>query len=261
MPGSLLTTERRLMKNKTDAYETLSVIYDEVMKEIDYKLWSGYIMDIAEDHFSNKNFKVLELSAGIGKMARRISKKFSNYVFTDKSFNMLQQGNEINLRKVCCDMTALPFNEKFDFIFSTFDSVNYLLSKSKILSLFTEVKQVLSEKGIFTFDVSLENNSLEFKRNQKSSGLAKGYRFKRTSKYNPKSRIHKNIFEIKDQSGVVIQEVHKQKIYKFDTYFKLANEAGLVVVECLEAFTFDHGNENSERIQFILKPIGIDVKF
>ena len=107
----------------------------------------------------------------------------------------------------------------------------------------------------------MENNSLEFKRNQKSSGLAKGYRFKRTSKYNPKSRIHKNTFEITNRFGEVIQEEHRQKIYKFDTYFELANEAGLVVVECLEAFTFDHGNENSERIQFILKPIGKNVKF
>lgn len=249
------------MKVKTEAYESLSVIYDEVMKEIDYKHWSDYIMDIAEDHFKNKKVKVLELSAGIGKMARRISKKFSNYVFTDKSFSMLQQGNEINLKKVCCDMTALPFNGKFDFIFSTFDSVNYLLSKNKLLSLFTGVNKVLSENGIFTFDVSLENNSLEFKRNQRSSGVANGYGFKRTSKYNPKSRIHKNIFEITDHLGVVTQEVHRQKIYKFDTYFELANEAGFVVVECLEAFTFDHGNENSERIQFILKPIGRNVKF
>jgi ubiquinone/menaquinone biosynthesis C-methylase UbiE len=241
------------LKIKTEAYDSLSIIYDEVMKEIDYKLWSDYIIDIAKDHFKSKNAKVLELSAGNGKMARRVSKKFSNYIFTDKSFPMLQQGNNINVRKVCCDMTALPFNKEFDIIFSTFDSVNYLLSKSKILSLFIEIEKILSEKGIFTFDVSLENNSLECKKYHVTKGSAKGYRFKRTSKYNPKSRIHKNVFEITNQHGAVIREVHRQKIYKFDTYFELAHEAGLTVVECLEAFTFENGNENSERIQFILK--------
>ena len=249
------------MKVKTEAYESLSVIYDEVMKEIDYKHWSDYIVDIAKDHFKQKNANVLELTAGVGNIAGRISKNFASYVFTDRSFNMLQQGNEINLNKVCCDMTALPFSGKFDFIFSTFDSVNYLLSKSKLLSLFKEVKQVLSENGIFTFDVSLEKNSLDFKKNQNSSGITKGYRFRRTSKYNPKSRIHKNTFEITDHLGVVTREVHKQKIYKFDTYVELAYEAGLVVAECLDAFTFDHGNEHSERIQFILKPIRRNVKF
>ena len=248
------------MKVKTETYESLSVIYDEVMRDIDYKLWSDYILDIAKDHLEDKKVKVLELSAGIGNMARMIHKYFSSYIITDKSFYMIQQGNGLNLKKVCCDMTSLPFNGKFDFIFSTFDSVNYLLSKNKLLSLFTEIKNVLSENGIFTFDVSLEKNSLDFKRNQKSSGIAKGFRFKRTSKYNSKSRIHKNTFEIIDHLGVVTQEVHKQKIYKFDTYFELINEAGLVVVECLEAFTFDHGNENSDRIQFILKPIGRNVK-
>ena len=39
------------MKIKTEAYESLSIIYDEVMKTIDYKLWSDYIIDIAKDLF------------------------------------------------------------------------------------------------------------------------------------------------------------------------------------------------------------------
>ncbi len=241
------------MKIKTDAYEALSFIYDEVMKEIDYKVWSEYIIDIAKDYFNKKNVKVLELSAGNSKMAKRISKKFPNYIATDKSYKMLKQGTGIDIRKVCCDMSVLPFNRKFEFIFSTFDSVNYLLSKKRLLSLFEGVKDVLSEDGIFTFDVSLEKNSLEFKKNHQSFGSTNGYRFKRISKYYPKSRIHKNIFEITNQFGIVTQEVHKQKIYKFDTYFELIHKAGLSVVECLDAFTFNNGNQDSERIQFILK--------
>lgn len=241
------------MKIKTEAYESLSIIYDEVMKEIDYNLWSDYILDIAKDHIKKKNATVLELSAGKGKMAGIISKKFTNYILTDKSYPMLKLGNSLDVRKVCCDMTALPFNKKFDIIFSTFDSVNYLLSKRKLLSLFKEVKKVLSENAIFTFDVSLEKNSLKFKKNHHTIGSTNGYKFKRTSKYYPDSRIHKNIFEITNKYGVVTKEIHKQKIYKFGTYFELANIARLVIVECLDAFTFNNGNQNSERIQFILK--------
>ena len=241
------------MKIKTNAYESLSFIYDEVMKEIDYDLWSDYILDVSNVYIKKKNAKVLELSAGNGKMAGRISKKFTNYISTDKSYPMLKLGNSIDVRKVCCDMTALPFDKKFDIIFSSYDSVNYLMSKRILLLLFKEVRNVLSENGIFTFDVSLEKNSLKFKKNHHTFGSANGYRFKRTSKYYPNSRIHKNIFEITNQYGIATQEVHKQKIYKFDTYFEVIHSAGLAVVECLDAFTFNNGNQNSERIQFILK--------
>jgi len=150
-------------------------------------------------------------------------------------------------------MTCLPFNKQFDLIYSTFDSVNYLLSKRKLLNLFYEVKRVLKEDGIFTFDVSLEKNSLEFENSFDREGNYEGYSFYRKSRYSRKSRIHKNIFKITGKNGSIITEVHKQKIFKFDTYFDLIDKAGMYVVECLDTFTFNNGSENSERVQFIVK--------
>lgn len=223
------------------------------MKEVNYKQWAEYILDIIRDHNIKKSAKVLELSAGNGMITRRVCKKFPNYISSDKSIEMLQRGDKIDVKKVCCDMVALPFKTKFDVIFSTFDSVNYLLSRKKLLELFKEIKKVLSENGIFTFDVSLEKNSEAFKKMHVTNGAANGYKYERVSKYNPKSRIHKNIFEITNQFGKVTKEVHLQKIYNFDIYFELFHAAGLVAVECLDAFTFNNGNKNSDRIQFILK--------
>lgn len=223
------------------------------MKEVNYKRWANYILDIIEDQLDKKKLKVLELSAGNGMITRRVFKKFPDYISTDISLEMLQQGNKIDVQKVCCDMVALPFTTKFDVIFSTFDSVNYLLSKRKLLRFFKGIKKVLSENGIFTFDVSLEKNSREFQKMHVTYGTANGYKYKRVGKYYPKSRIHKNIFEITDQFGIVTKEVHEQKIFNFDIYFELLRKAGLVAVECLDAFTFNNGNQNSERIQFILK--------
>jgi len=255
MLAELLKTVRRLVKVKTNAYTSLSLIYDEVMKEVNYKRWAEYILDIIEDHLAKKNANILELSAGNGMITKRVSKKFPNYISSDISLEMLRQGDRINVKKVCCDMVVLPFTTKFDVIFSTFDSVNYLLSKRRLLKFFKEIKKVLSENGIFTFDVSLEKNSREFKKMYVTNGSVNGYKYKRVSKYNPKSRIHKNIFEITDQFGIVTKEIHLQKIFNFDIYFDLFSKAGLVAVECLDAFTFNNGNQNSERIQFILKSI------
>ena len=150
-------------------------------------------------------------------------------------------------------MTCIPLNTKFDLVFSAFDSVNYLLTRKQLIKLFSEIRNLLSEKGIFTFDVSLEKNSLDFTDLYMVESEASGYRFERKSKYNPETRIHKNTFKITDRNGKVKREIHKQKIFKFNTYFKLIEKAGLFVVECLDAFTFNNGNPNCERVQFILK--------
>ena len=231
------------------------------MRDVKYKKWSNYLLDVVSEYVDKKTPSVLELGAGDCKIARRIFKKYHNIIASDLSLSMLQQGNKVFISKVCCDMTSLPFNNKFDIIYSTFDSVNYLLTKRKLLTLFLEVKKVLSSSGIFTFDVSMEKNSLDFEGSYAVEGKINGYSFTRKSKYNSSSRIHKNIFNITDEYGNVKKEIHKQKIYKFESYFDIIAKSGLYVVECLDAFTFNNGNQNSERVQFILKYKNTNAKF
>ncbi len=248
------------MDNSAD-YESVSLIYGELMRGVKYKKWSKYLLDVVNGYIDKNNPSVLELGAGDCKIARNISQKYYNIIASDRSLPMLQQGKKVFIPKVCCDMTSLPFNNKFDLIYSTFDSVNYLISNRKLLNLFLEVKKVLTSSGIFTFDVSLEKNSLEFEGSYKVEGKINGYSFTRKSKYNSSSRIHKNIFSITDEYGNIKKEVHKQKIYKFETYFEIIAKSGMYVVECLDAFTFSNGNRNSERVQFILKNNNKNAKF
>jgi SAM-dependent methyltransferase len=248
-------------KDNSTVYESVSLIYGELMRDVKYSKWSKYLLDVVSEYLDKKNPSVLELGAGDCKIARRLSKNYKNIIASDLSLPMLKQGKRVSISKICCDMTSLPFNNKFDLIYSTFDSVNYLLSNKKLLTLFLEVKKNLTSSGIFTFDVSLERNSLDFEGSYSVEGKINGYSFTRKSKYNSSSRIHKNIFSITDEYGNVTKEVHKQKIYKFETYFDIIAKAGMYVVECLEAFTFNNGNQNSERVQFILKNNKTNAKF
>ncbi len=248
-------------RSSSPVYDSVSLIYEELMRDVNYKKWSKYLLDVVSEYLDNKDPSVLELASGNCKIARHISKKYHNIIASDLSLPMLQNGKKDFITKVCCDMTSLPFNSKFDLIYSTFDSVNYLFSKRKLLTLFLEVKKVLSASGIFTFDVSLEKNSLEFEGAYTVEGKINGYSFTRKSKYNPISRIHKNIFSITDEYGNVKKEIHKQKIYKFETYFDIIAKAGMYVVECLDAFTFNNGNQHSERVQFIIKINNTNAKF
>ena len=152
-------------------------------------------------------------------------------------------------------MTELPIKVKFDFIFSTFDSVNYLLKQKQILGLFVEVYSLLTENGVFTFDVSLENNSLNFTISKNTEGQYNGSSYRMISKYNNRSRIHYNKFYIWDESGRKYKEMHKEKIYDIAIYFKLAERAGLHTIACDDCFDFKDFSQKSKRVQFVMRKI------
>ncbi|MDY0083422.1 MAG: class I SAM-dependent methyltransferase [Ignavibacteriaceae bacterium] len=237
-------------KKHIDPYEHVSFIYYHLMDFVDYKWWAKYIYSITANQI-NKSPSVLELGAGNCKMAAHLSKNYKNYIASDISFNMLS-GSNVKIQKVCCDMTALPFNKKFDLIFSAFDSINYLTSKTKLKSLFHEVYTHLSEDGVFTFDAALINNSIKLQKTAESSGNINGIKYYQTSKFYPFSRIHKNTFRIYHPEKV-ITETHKQKIYEFETYFELAEKCNLYVADCFKAFTYQKAKPASDRVQFIMK--------
>ena len=158
-----------------------------------------------------------------------------------------------NSKRVCADMTMLPFKSKFDFIYSTFDSINYLTSKEELQKYFNEISEIMSDDGVFTFDASLENNSIKNVKRLNRKGKIDRLLYKQISKYDFDKKVHKNRFKVKLENGEIIEEVHTQKIYDFELYFEIAENSGLYVVDCFDSFTFEDANSESERIQFIMK--------
>ena len=250
----LRTEEKRSDKMNVKPYEKLAEVYDGLMKNVDYFNWSNYILEIAEDKF-NHEANVLELAAGNCKMADLISRKYNNYICSDISSSMLKVYSQNGLKKVCCDMSWLPFKRKFDFIFSAFDSINYILKKKNLIKLFNEVHSVLSDTGIFTFDVSLEKNSLKFVEGKTSEDFYNGFLFIRKSQYKERNRIHYNNFIITHNSGFEVKEMHQQKIYDLDIFFKLSEDAGFYTEHCYSCFTFKDINPESERAQFVMRKV------
>jgi len=240
-----------MKKIKVKPYEKLAFVYDHLMNHVNYDLWTKYIYKISKDLVS-KDANVLELACGNGKFSNIFIKYYPNILVTDKSIEMLLC-KQSTFPKVCCEMINLPFKKKFDLIYSTFDSVNYLTKEKDLYKLFTEIRKVLSDDGIFSFDVSLERNSELYVANHQKIGKDNNIVYDHISLYNKHSKIHRNIFELKMTDGSIYKEVHKQKIYPFPVYFNLLNQAGLFVLNCYEAFSFRKAKENSKRVQFIVK--------
>ena len=232
-------------------YSALASIYDHIMQSVDYRSWAEYIYSIYQMAGSPAG-RVLELGAGTGKLSKYLQANINNIVITDMSSDMLNRNNSIKINRVVCNMTELPFNTKFGFVFSSFDSVNYILNKNKLKIFFNSIADVLENDGCFTFDVSLENNSLRHQSGLNRAGSLDEIKFVQKSFYSEKERIHYNEFRIK-MNGKDHREIHKQKIYEFFDYFEILENSNLYVENCFEAFTFENAERNSERVQFILK--------
>jgi SAM-dependent methyltransferase len=235
-------------------YSRLADIYNHVMRRVRYDRWSEYLYYVTRQYVP-KHPKVLELAAGNCNLLNLFSKYYPNIIATDLSLNMLLKGSCKN-PKVCCNMLELPFKTKFDFIYSTFDSLNYITSKVNLLKIFREINRIISDEGIFSFDVSMEKNSIKHAEEPVREGKVNGLTYLHKSEYNRGTKIHKNIFEITDKKGDKSIEIHRQKIYPFETYFEIIPLSGLYVVECFKAFSFVRANRESERLQFILKKAG-----
>ena len=233
------------------SYKYLAKIYNHLMDDIDYSEWAEYLYDLIEEYI-DEDPNILELASGSCTLTKHLKKYFDHIIATDYSKEMLKFDGKIN-SKICCDMRNLPFKEKFDVIFSAFDSVNYLLSLDDLKKMLTEVKPILEDEGIFTFDVSLEPNSINNAEFLSREGVFSDIKYKQISEYDKTSRIHYNRFELELENGELIKEVHKQKIYSLDEYHKIFEETGFFVMEALDSFSFEDVSSHSERAQFVLK--------
>ncbi len=221
------------------------------MRSVDYDHWAQYILSIY-DLLEIKGENLLELASGNMKLAEKIAVRFPQIIVTDISVEMLKLNNN-NLNKICCSMEHLPFKIPFDFIFSTFDSLNYLNSEVRMRNFFKEIASVMNRNSFFTFDVSLENNSLKHVKRLNRKGKFENIKYIQKSEYDKNSKIHLNHFKIKLENGEIVEEIHRQKIYDFDFYFEVIDEADMYVAHCFETFTYENANSNSERAQFIIK--------
>jgi len=234
-------------------YSSLAGFYDVLMKNIDYSLWAKYIIDITREYKISVE-TVLEIGGGNGKLAKALCRKFPEYYLSEKSFHFLEK-SQFKKDKICCDMTALPFKQKFDLVLAAFDTVNYLSSKKSVGELFAGVNAILNDEGVFTFDVSLEKNSLAHRNGKRKSYKYLDKKIDHFSIYNEQKRIHTNEFIFFKEGKVIEKEIHKQKIFPFDFYLEQVDKSNFYIVDCLEAFGFNKAKPSSKRVQFILKKV------
>ncbi|MBE6651306.1 MAG: class I SAM-dependent methyltransferase [Ruminococcaceae bacterium] len=139
-------------------YTVLPAFYDELNSDVDYEAYASFICS----KLTNDTPDVLDLGCGTGDLSHILALRGANVVGLDASSEMLtlaSHKSEMKRAKVfytCQNMTSFSTGRMYDAVISTFDCLNYLLTKADLLRAFNCVSKELKDDGIFIFDMNTE---------------------------------------------------------------------------------------------------------
>ena len=137
-------------------YTDFARYYDVLTDNVDYNDIAFYYSDILQK-YGSKTGKLLDLGCGTGNLTVRLERLgFSDITGCDLSQNMLDLAKEKseNIKWLCCDMSKLPFENEFDTVIATLDSINHLKDEKAIEQAFEGVYKSLKNGGIFAADLN-----------------------------------------------------------------------------------------------------------
>lgn len=231
------------------SYENFAYYYDSLMDDQFYDDYYRFI--IAHADFKS----VLELGCGTGEMAIRLAKDNKEVYATDLSKDMLEVARlkaldkNINLLLGRVDMTDFKTDQAVDLILCLCDSINYVLSKKKVLQTFKNIYQSLKYNGTFIFDV----NSI-YKIDNILDGYleeedADDFYFKWAVKKTALGKVEHLVEIIDKENNEHIKELHHQQTYSINEYLNLLKQAGFNEVKYYGEFEECH--DQSQRIIFV----------
>lgn len=252
-------------KDRT-SYSILAAIYDTVMRDIDYEMWSDFIDEIIQTHHPDA-INLLELACGTGSLALFLDElDCYSIVATDGSDDMLDVARQKtalganDLRWQQVDFFNIMLDQDFDVAFMLYDSINYALSANDVLKAFNEAHKVLRDGGIFIFDFTTPSNSLRHAEELNDEGSTQdNFRYLRLSRYLPTERMHFNEFEIEKLADDKIhvertyREIHKQRVYTLQEMRDIIAKSPFKIVAEYDAFELDPANDNSDRVTMVLR--------
>lgn len=236
-------------------YSLLAPVYDSMMRSVAYPEWADYYESVFKT-CGTRIFEVYDIACGTGSLLLELFQKGYLLSGSDISPEMIAIARK-KCERLALDiplsvetMTTLREADSCDAVICSFDSMNYLTTPDEWQLCFTAVYSMLRSGGIFIFDVSTEKNSRQ--NFDKVLEVDRLNRFKRISEYHPGTRMQVNRIEMVIHDRVFAEE-HRQRIYSISEVQSMISRSLFSVVSVFDHLTFSPGNEESERVHFVLK--------
>lgn len=217
------------------AYEVISKIYDELMEEVDYNQWCDFMEKLFLERTPDIHH-ILELGCGSGIMTECLLNKGYEVVGVDTSEEMLflaqerlqRFGNKVILMEQ--DIENMDFEiYEIDCIFSSNDTLNYILEEDKLKNLFSYLNRRLKKGGTFIFDISSEYKLSEILGNNVFGQSFEDMIYLWENEYDEEKKQVEMTITLMEQEGMLyrrMQEKQTQRAYSIKEMTTILQETG-----------------------------------
>jgi len=236
---------------------SFATIYDDIMERVPYYYWYQYLKHILY-YYDKKPVNIMELGCGTGNMMKYFSNEVNNVYGIDKSEDMLaiaqnkfQENNNVKLFNT--DMSQKIKYDSFDFVYSIFDSMNYILEFDELSNVFENVFLNLEEDGIFVFDINTEYRLMDIVEGTKKleGDFYTCYWRDIVDEEKEQWIVELNIYLDKEDEIENFTETHVETSYPLEKIKKELLNIGFHQVDYYRSFTFRKGDSKNDRVHFV----------
>lgn len=260
------------------AYQDFACVYDELMDDTPYEMWSERIVSLiekygvskperdVEDLLDSERNLVADLGCGTGTLTELLYQKGFDMIGVDNSESMLniamgkkeKSGDEILY--LLQDMRELELYSTVGTVVSVCDSVNYILEEEELLSVFSLVNNYLYPEGIFIFDFNTEYKYREVIGNTTIAENREDCSFIWENFYDPQEELNEYYLTVfvqqEEDTFRRFTETHLQRGYTAEKMRHLVEQAGMKVIEMTDADTGTSVTAESERVYIVAREQG-----
>ncbi|MCM1045907.1 MAG: class I SAM-dependent methyltransferase [Candidatus Gastranaerophilales bacterium] len=262
----------------SEAYSDFAQVYDIFMDETPYGQWCERIAETiekygvsrpgraAEDALGTERDLVVDLGCGTGALTELLYQKGYDMIGVDHSASMLnvamnkKAASGADIWYLNQDMRELELYSTVGTVVSVCDVLNYILEEDELLQIFSLVNNYLYPGGIFIFDFNTDYKYREVIGDATIAENREECSFIWENFYDEESGVNEYDVTVfvreRDELFKRFAETHFQRGYSAEQMKRLAERAGMQIVEILDADTGGTVTKESERIYMVVREHG-----
>lgn len=242
-----------------ESYDAFAYAYDAGLGSTFFEVIEPLLRDVV-DRYDDSSRIHLDLACGTGFATQWFAANGYRSFGLDLSLPMLQIARSRTARVVASDMRQPGLKRRFSRVTSLYDSLNHLLSESDLERTFREVHDVMTDDGLFLFDMN-HPNAYDEVWSLVEPFVAEGddFRLEIATRYDRRvGRAHGHVtgWARRNGSRVEIDEMHEQRPYGEKTISRLLRASGLQPIELLHFDPFGQGSSRGKpkiKMFFVVK--------